>query len=539
MKVTTGHMRAYDRSDDLLLRDTRESLETGDHATAIDRLRQRLSRPLPTEDRARGLLLGNLGANLIDLGSESGDEAAVHLANQIYQDFRQIIKEALGSPQFHYNFGNGLKAVFDFERRLIPEWNLEQARLLTSVKNQYWQATRLSDRPPPEHLINLANTLSTSARISEALFWYDRALDIDPQHPMAHGNRSDCLLWLNRLSLSSTLSMIGQIAQGYEYALGSPRVRRPIKENWKSKLRLAQQHLARHNKTTSEVVSDHAETAREAGEHPPYRLFCIREHLMLAEHALYCPCAGARRDSLSILMRQIGLGSEYVPAMEILLNRLKAEFNAARILYYQASASAYPSWDTDSFESTFSDFSEDAAVDLRTELLRTGFRLCFGILDRIAFGICSLLTPELSKNNLYFHTFWGAQGKHRERWDRLNEWSRRLPSLVALYSQSTDFSQTDGEWLHLRNYRNALEHELLIIGPRDGKALGPFADTTHFKSVQIIPRQDFQKEALQLLRFTASAILSFTLLVRQRAYLERREGGGPMVEVAKKALGPD
>ena len=101
---------------------------------------------------------------------------------------------------------------------------------------------------------------------------------------------------------------------------------------------------------------------------------------------------------------------------------------------------------------------------MRTELLRTSFRLCLGILDKIALGVCELYDIADPTEKLYFENFWRpktGKGKAATRWQILAAKSNN-PSLVALYSQATDV-QAQGEWSLFKVWRNDLEHRFLIL----------------------------------------------------------------------------
>ena len=120
--------------------------------------------------------------------------------------------------------------------------------------------------------------------------------------------------------------------------------------------------------------------------------------------------------------------------MELRLNRLKSEFALARLLYYESDQKQWESYDN---EISFTELYEDEAVGLRPEMLRTSFRLCFGILDKIAHAICELFDMSEPDEPLAFERFWKPRGKglsrkQQDRWAKVN--SIENFSLLALYS---------------------------------------------------------------------------------------------------------
>jgi len=149
--------------------------------------------------------------------------------------------------------------------------------------------------------------------------------------------------------------------------------------------------------------------------------------------------------------------------MEMVLNRLKSEFYFARHLYYEYYTSDIE--DSLQFESYFSELFNDELLGLDVEKIRTVFRLCFGILDKIGVAICELydIYPSRSKD-ISFQNFWKLDcNDRRERFDTI-----RNPGLLALYSIATDLNKhKDGEWAFLKEWRNSLEHQFVVIHKSD------------------------------------------------------------------------
>ena len=147
------------------------------------------------------------------------------------------------------------------------------------------------------------------------------------------------------------------------------------------------------------------------------------------------------------------------------------------------------------------------------ELSRTSFRLCLGILDKIALGVCELFDIADANERLYFESFWRPttrKGKAGIRWSTLT--TKSNPGLIGLYSQATDL-RTDGEWSMFKAWRNELEHRFLILtnfaAPRD-----PWSARTGTFETRCVTVDDFTERILNLLQFTRSAIFNFTYCAR-------------------------
>jgi hypothetical protein len=214
-----------------------------------------------------------------------------------------------------------------------------------------------------------------------------------------------------------------------------------------------------------------------------------------------------------ITTRATPVTGDLIPRLELILNRLKAEFGTARLLYYHATQES--SWDLHDHEVTYAELFEGETVSMKTELLRTSFRLCLGILDKIALGVCELYDIADPQENLHLESFWrpaARKGKASTRWDELTTKSRN-PSLVALYSQATDLG-SDGEWAVFKTWRNDLEHRFLILTreptpPDAWKARQGTFDT------RCITIKEFSDRTLHLMQFTRSAIFNFTYCARR------------------------
>jgi LA2681-like HEPN len=138
-------------------------------------------------------------------------------------------------------------------------------------------------------------------------------------------------------------------------------------------------------------------------------------------------------------------------------------------------------------------------------MLRTSFRLCFGILDKIAHAICELFDMSEPDEPLAFERFWRPKGKglsrkQQERWEKIN--SIENFSLLALYSQATDLNSHSGEWGNFKNWRNALEHELLILTRGSGKPLDIFKAMKSSRRIVSVDYGEFKDKAIHLLQLT-------------------------------------
>ena len=518
------------QEDQQLLAELRRYLRENKASAGITRIRSRLTEPLPDEDKGRAALLGGLACRIIDFAADAHDEQAAQEGLSILQDHEELLRDFFDPGLYEYNMGNALHNLAEHDRAKNASYRLAYIERLTESKDYFWRAVRARgshERDWPELLINVANTLDECSRTPEALYWYDEAIRGTPTHAMAHGNRAQSLIWLKDLTDQVSLNQIGQIHYGLSKALASRDIPPGARSRWKKYLQQATKILRAEGYGNAKSLYEKIRIEQEEGPHDSYRKFCLDNGLVLSEHSIYCHCAHGTYDGLSIPKSSSPIAGDFVPRMELLLNRLKSEFALARCLLYQSYPTKARRWNTEPYESALTDLLDAEVIGIKAEMLRTSFRLCFGTLDRIAHGICDLLDLADPNEAIFFHSFWkrpgGKSERQRERWDKLNR--ECTPSLVALYSQATDLNIKKGQWGHLKHWRDKLEHELLFL-VEDDRDLGPlFHRILGFKEPLQIPVSVFRSETLQLLRFTAAAIINFAFFVRQRALLLPTTGG--------------
>jgi tetratricopeptide (TPR) repeat protein len=456
---------------------------------------------------------------LVDVGAASRDETMVRGGLRLFEQDYAAFSEAICLSSLEYNLGNAKKTLYDLavierQERFRPE----AIELLTESKAHYWRALKLtgSTIPSPGLLVNLANALDQCGRVVEALMWYNRALTIEPTFGMAHLNRGLALLFLSRLADTYSIRLLDEARHCFRRAETSGQLSPELVEQAQSRWTSLNQRLLKlgyHEEKLQEATHLHTEEYRS---HDPYWQWCLENYVVLSEHALYCGCAGARRDDLAIPKQASPIGGEFVPKLELLLNRIKSEFCLARALYYQgAIASGEAGWDVSPFEGAYTELYEGEAIGIRAEFLRTSFRLCFGVLDKVARGIADLFGLAPGSETLYFESFWRptrerTKGEER-RWGLINR--QENLALVALYSLATDLNRAGGEWGHFKKDRNQLEHGLLLVRKGDAAGIGG-SSLVDLVGVDTIDATEFTERTFRMLQFTVSAVFSFAFCVR-------------------------
>lgn len=503
-------------------------LNNQEHKKALEIINDKLSDILDFKNTEDVLMLFSLAGKLIDLGSESWDKVPIIEGLKIIETNTNLFNNIVWQVSIDYCIGNAKISLFDIdttifyikESKVIKvrdylKYKLEKIDLLREAKKHYWKAYNQSMKEKTsidfQIITNLANTLSTCGRVIEALQYYDKVLSKSPNFPQANGARAEELIWLNNLSKSGSVNLLYQAKTNYVIASESSdsSVSKQQKDDWKnSSINLSSQiaDLGYNDESIKKII----EQEKKRFKHSDYRVWCLKEKLTLSEHSIYCSCIGARYDDLKISLNQTVSDLPFIPLMEKYLNRFKSEFSLARQLLYNSIETNYSNLNANDNEIKYTELNDNEVLSTNSELLRTCFRMCLGILDKIAGGICKLYDLE-EKDNIYFERFW-KPNKNSNRWKKLNEINNI--SLVALYCQATDLN-SDGELSFFKEWRNHLEHNLLILVKDGANNIDQFQSD---KNILHVNYDEFKEKTLHLLQFTRSAIFNFTFMVRNEAY---------------------
>lgn len=473
------------------------------------------------------LMLAEIAGFLIDIGDEGLCANALKRGFDIINSNINILKSIICEGSLEYNLGNAKHAEFKISVDK-QGFSLQLMNSLTEAKNHYWKSYKIFLRKnelPPYLLVNLANTLSDSGRVIEAIQYHDMVLEKYPDFPQANASRSNQLMYFSRFSDGLSVTLVLQSIDGYEKALVSNGNNLSISmcEEIRTKVKSLKNHLDSINYDYNDkkvILEDHILTMQERNTLSHYRLFSIDNSLSLSEHAVYCSCVGARRDDLTIALPNVSMGGDFVPMMELLLNRLKSEFSLSRLLFYYA-VSGQKSSDNDFYEKEiiFTELYDNEKIGIKEEMLRTSFRLCFGIFDKIAKGICQLYKLAKPNEQIYFDKFWKSPNKRWETILNINE----NPGLTALYSLATDINQKHGEWGFYKEWRNALEHNLLFLTDSTLREIDIFKVTDSYENAIRVDYSEFKNKALHLLQLVRSAIFYFVFMVRVEGFKLKEE----------------
>lgn len=458
-------------------------------------------------------LYTEIGASLITLGSESADEAAVRQGLQILEGNREILSEHITIASLEYCIGNGKHALYKLAISGSP-YSFPTPEMvkeyLAPAKAAYFRSYKLSGvktlaELPPYLLTNLGNTLNHSGRMVEALQLFDTVLAEHPDFPQALGSKADGLEYLLRnskgpLTDSLFINIYLLYRKAAQHLIAPLEIRQAIEQGL-----LRNQRILQHRHITpAQIQTEYEQDLLEYAAHAPYRRFSLDRFLTLSEHALYCKCVAASQDNLTIGFDGLITQDRRLLRLELLLNRVKSEFSLARKLYYEALAGS----EEEEFM-YYQDLSDGSLNTLHAEKLRTAFRLCFGLLDKIAKGVCYLFSlPVKPGESIYFESFWNNRSAP-DRWPKIN--AVHNIHLTALYSIASDLNVMTGELGFYKEWRNKLEHSIFTVRTSDRDPLKLYEQQDFSDSIDA---ELFTARTQHLLQLVRAAIFSFVFCTR-------------------------
>jgi hypothetical protein len=461
--------------------------------------------------------LSSVAGLLIDLGAEARDKEAAEAGTKILSEDEEYFKSFISEESYYYCLGNGKQALFNINNPGVGLPSLEMIKpYLGDAKNYFYKAFKKINLNKLtsldlQVLTNLANNLLKSGRVVEAIRLHDMVLKVNPGFPQAIlGFAEDLDYWIGITACQQSTFLYFTIYQALKNGLDKASLPDKQKDHFRKQFSKYEKLLVDLNFDFKSIPADLKKHDIEFKQHTEFRKFCLENYLSLSEHSLFCKCSYASKDDLSIVRTGLSLYGEKVGKMELLLNRLKAEFHLARKLYYEGEAKT----EEDS-EVVYSDLDDGEVIGEAAEKIRTSFRLCFGIFDKIAHGLCYFFDLEKGQSeNIYFDSFWNNRNSPI-RWAKLKD--MRNPHVVALYSIASDLNIKQGEFGFYKEWRNKLEHNNLIL-VKNTNEIDLLKLFENDKFIIRVPYSVFKDQALHLLQICCAAIFSYVYCIRMESF---------------------
>lgn len=436
---------------------------------------------------------------LIDAGAISKD--CEKIAMGIHKG-EALLEGDLSSEQkahMHYNIANGYQSLFSLKqhRKVAARLNNDN---LQKAKHHLRQALRLNPGPDLKVriLVNYGNCLDSLGRVLEALYCYDNALKINRNHSMAIGNRAMAKVFFANISgafraktyveayqdIKSIIDKEDLLSVGGYFAYEAfKRELEKIESMFKDRSVLEHEH-----KLSGKVLKYASPFEKE------YIELCRKHKLFLNLRTDEHDDPDSILDSAFIRIITPVDDDTTFYALAKKLNDIKEDFLISKLLLAQ---SQFRQDDLTSISKkvAFVNTLDYANYNIYSALLKSAFRTCFNILDKIAFFINDYLDLKMKDSRIYFHTIW-EDSKTKAVKEKIR--NTENISLFALYDMHLDL----GRDKRLKKLRNSITHRKLTI--YDSMITTKWDDKEDDEN---IGSATMLSETIELMKFVRSAII--------------------------------
>lgn len=475
-----------------------------------------LSLSVERKEKTSIYLLAEIAGSYISLGDEAYNLNAVNKGLLLFKNNLDLFEKKITKESIDYCLGNGYHALYKISIKSIqtyfPKPEFVIGNLFNSKQSYFKAYKRLDLRNLNDFsiqvLTNLGNNFNHSGRIVEALQLFDMVLKYNPDFPQALVSKADGLIYMLRsTNCEKTTYLFAQIYSLFKKASEQHIEHEAINIKVEVGLKKSLELLNKTKFDLSQLPKELLLNELEYQNHSKEIKYYLDNYLSLSEHSLYCKCNRSKIDDLSIGHPGFITANKKILNLELLLNRIKSEFSFSRNLLFSFSNEEFD----DSENILYQNLINGITNGLKYEKLRTSFRLCFGILDKIAEGICYLYDLEIGpKESIYFDSFWGSSSSKKDRWQKIN--SINNIHLTSLFSIACDLNSHNGEFGYYKKWRNRLEHGAFSIAKSEDNELHTILEK-QFSDYAL--ENDFIDKTIHLLQLTRSAIFSFIFCSRQ------------------------
>lgn len=466
-----------------------------------------------------------LAGLFVDLGNRNFNLASSHMGLEIMES--NSFENCLARDSYYYCLANAKSNFTQHESNNHCKTDISRIERVSEVGSLLLKATMIrrknKDILSPQVMVNMGVNLYQQYRFSEALSLFDKVNCMGLDIPESWVNRSECLVRLNQITQVFSIKQYKEVAQGYYHASVSSKFPPDWQSSFLNKAKHTEKEIEEYCLDLGIDIEDDSHLDEQEYQcFSEYRKWCLESFLSLSEHGLYCKCYGSACDNLNILVPTRAMVGDFILPMEKVLNRLKSEFGLARLMLYEyKSAKKDNNIDNDA---CYAELYDNELLGTNIEKLRTAFRICFGILDKIGNAIALLFDLQLKTNKgkvrpSYFHTFWELEDE-----DRLQKFEAYdNGGLIGLYSIACDLNhKLEGELSFYKQWRNALEHSFVFVYENE-KPENIETSLAYYEEPVFISESEFVESAEHVLQLTRSAIFSFVFAVRIKSEKEAPE----------------
>jgi hypothetical protein len=366
---------------------------------------------------------------------------------------------------------------------------------------------------------NLGNLFDEIGRFAEAVEYYNKALEINNQFGMAHGNHGISLFFYarNHYDPGHKHVFLFFAAQSLEQALKIPH---SLEGNAKSDF---EDHLVPIKKLLGDLkLADIADMSNHSlGKGKPeqeYRNWCLNKNLFLNPLNDLGKYFIAAQDVLSLPGITVPI-KEGKPYLFNYFSSMKQEFCTARYLLYKGCIAKSNHYSDKKV--LLIDSLDYSIYGYNTELLKLSFRSFYSIFDKISFFINDYFKLSMKERQISFKTIWNTKLK-----EKIGGFEHNWP-LNGLYWLSKDIYTTHEEFRSViepeariwRDYRNCLEHKFLRIGLFESKNGQESAIPINYTS-----RDALIASTIRLAKLTRAALIYLSFSIHWEERKKEKDG---------------
>ena len=514
------------------LRTTRRLIDESLFADALASTEALLARPDVNDS-----VIVSCAGFLIDIGNDTDQAALTARGVGLLEPYADKPLPARTRRVARYNLANGLDTVGRSEvlAHGWTYWGLQENEKCRRAKHLF--AGLLEDEDAeatPEHWTNYGNRLSLVGRKLEALYAYDRALELDPEHPMAKGNKGEALEYVAPMLGVSTAETLHEAGRLLAQAIESPRLAAiggaGPQQHWTADLQRIEAFLGETIRADEPRTHPVADLSTLSPPLQRFLAFARDERLFLTYHLCDEEASAALRDSVfTETTERVGDPPRF-PGLAAQFNQLKEAYAVARYLAF-LSQDRDADRDAISRMTLLADIGDGSVFHLYAGLLKSAFGQAFDILDKIAFFINEYLALGVSPKKTNFRTFWKNEEDVRAKVPaeaaRIRDALRKRDDygIVSLVDLALDLEHS--RYRRIVDLRNALTHRSLVLTSHPGYEQGS-------GGVDRINRGLLVKETLRLLRMVKSALFSVAVLISAE---EKRRAGPGSKRITRRDIG--
>ncbi|HEC93031.1 MAG TPA: hypothetical protein ENI51_08595 [Candidatus Atribacteria bacterium] len=445
---------------------------------------------------------------------------------------------------YNYFFANAWSNLSRLlRRRTIKSWRWEQKVIekeIILLRNalKFGRITEIPKIRLCQIYTNLGNLMDHVGRFVEAIEYWDLALEIIPDFPMAIGNKANGLTYYAR-SLYDQVQRAIFLKLAYDY-MNEVLLHDNIYEEARVGFYKCKEWIEKvcSPSLLKEEINMNNFSLGDSDEEVKYKKWCLEKRLFLNPLNDLGNYAIAANDVISVpgIVVKIGEGPYY----HGFFNQMKQEFVSARYILYEGLKSR---------ELHFSDKDvilyntlDYPVYSLSVEKVKFAFRVAYSLFDKIAFFLNHYLRLNIKEKKVSFKTLWYDYQQKKKVLRSDFRKKENLP-LRGLFWLSKDLFENEPgfrdaiepEAKDIYEIRNHLEHKYLKV--YDDIWLGQSVDKWESADILAfhIKRKEFESKSIKLVKMVRAALIYLTLAVHIEE-IERANERGKDVKVLELYL---